>query len=156
MTKPVILTELGKQLRDRLKRIELTQDDVLDHLRVALYMDPLEFLTEGENPGTYLVKDLKSVPVQYRRCITKFRMRNKYSRDGSLIGTELELELMSKDALLVLALKHLGVIDVKGNLNVNVDVDSNVIMELLKRVESSNNVIDVVPQPAIEEKTDAT
>jgi hypothetical protein len=129
---------LGKALSERITRCQLTADAVLEHLRVALFMDPLD-LFERTKGGAYLIKSLEDVPEEVRRCITKLKCRS--TTIGKKTVTYLEVELMSKDAALPLAMKHLGIAGVE-NIEVDVEVKSNVFMELLKKVEQDRNVID--------------
>lgn len=130
---------IGKAIGQRITRCQLTADEVLEHLRQALFFDPLELFQRTAN-GAYEVRNLEDVPVEIRRLITKFKCKTKTTEKGT--DTWIEVEMMSKDAALPLAMKHLGIIDALGN-TVNVNVGSDVISSLLKQVEQDRKVIDV-------------
>lgn len=129
---------LGKSIGQRITRCQLTADAVLEHLRNALFMDIMD-LFERTKGGAYIIKDLGDVPVEIRRLITKFKC--KTTTLGNKVTTYLEVELMSKDSALPLAMKHLGISGVE-NVALDVNVESSVLMELLSKVESERNVID--------------
>ena len=123
---------IGKQIRLRRERMQLEADEVLRHLSIALFLDPLDFF-EATDDGVTL-KQLDDVPLEVRRCVTKLEVR----KDGSL-----KLELMSKDQALVNAMKHLGLIgDGTVNLTNNTVVGDDVLSGLLERAERSRRVID--------------
>lgn len=108
---------LGKVLHQRAKRRELAADDVLEHLRNALFLDPID-LFEHVGNGVFAVKDLSQIPEHVRRCITKIKCKVRETEEGT--ETYIELELMSKDAAMTNALKHLGLMEPDGSVNVNV------------------------------------
>lgn len=118
MRKPEIQAYLGKVLKERMKRRQLVADDVLDHLRNALFLDPLS-LFDYNPDGSFSVKSLEDVPPEVRRCITKLKCKTRENLHGE-IETYLEIELMSKDAAMTNALKHLGLMNADNTVNVNV------------------------------------
>ena len=136
-SKPVRAT-IGKAIMERIREVKLTQKDVLEHLATALFLDPLEMFERTER-GAYVVRDLDDVPERIRRCITKLKCRTKEDRSGRK-ETWVEIELMSKDQALPLAMKHLGI---AGSDSVTVDVGGDVLLNLLKQVEQDRRVIDV-------------
>lgn len=118
MRKREIHNYLMDVLKDRVQRCKLTADDVLAVLRDVLYLDPLD-LFEPTSKGAFQVKTLDNIPDHVRRCITKLKCRTRHTRDGDT-ETYIEIELMSKDAALVNAMKHLGLLQGDGiNVNVN-------------------------------------
>ena len=139
LTLKPIRAMVGKALRERIERTQLTADAVLAHLQTALFLDPFE-LFERNRKGAYEVRDLADIPIEIRRCITKVRTRTKVTD----LGTEYtsEIELMSKDAALVNAMKHLGLLAADGN-SININVGQDVISTLLAQVEQDRRVIDV-------------
>jgi phage terminase small subunit len=56
--------------------------------------------------------ELKSLPVQFRRLITKYKTRLKhfYDKDGNLLNTEetIELHFVSKERAMDMINKHIG------------------------------------------------
>lgn len=110
---------LGKVLHERQERCQLTADEVLEHLGEALFLDPLELFSSNPE-GTITVKSLDDVPIAVRRCITKIKSKKRVTQDGAT-ETTLEIELMSKDAAMTNAMKHLGLLSPDGtNVNLNV------------------------------------
>lgn len=137
MKSKAVRATIGKALQERITRCRLEADAVLEHLRVALYLDPLDLFEQLPN-GRFLVKRLEDVPEEARRCITKLKCRNRKLKDGE--ETLIEVELMSKDAAMTNALKHLGLVEPAGTqVSVSVGLD---LRALLERAESERNVID--------------
>lgn len=139
LRQPRIRAILGKALRERIERCQLTADAVLQHLATALFLDPMD-LFERTSSGGFLVKDLESIPVEVRRCITKIKQRVRIV-DGEP-ETYVEIDLMSKDSALVNAMKHLMLINPETSQQTNVVVGSDIISTLLSQVESERSVID--------------
>lgn len=129
---------VGRELKKRLDRIELRQEDVLEHLRTALFLDPLDLFEVGED-GSLAVQSLEDMPEKVRRCVTKLKVKVRRSRQQT--STTIELELMSKDAAMTNALKHLGLIN-PDNLNI-VNAGPVDLRQLLEKVEEErSNVVD--------------
>jgi len=141
MKKEKVLLAIGQELKKRLERGKLTQDDVLDHLKTILFLDPHQFFEENGS-GMIRLRPLKAVPIQLRRCITKIKTKTTTSRNGN-VTQELELELMSRDNALNLAMKHLGLIQPDNKTELNIKVGEGFLVDLLERVENADNVIDV-------------
>ncbi len=129
---------IGKALGERITRCQLTADAVLEHLRTALFLDPLD-LFEKTGKNTYLIRNLEDVPEDVRRCITKLKC--KTTTVGKKTDVYIEIELMSKDSALVNAMKHLMLLD-PDQSQVNVNVNGVDLKSLLQRVEENRNVID--------------
>lgn len=142
MKQPTIRAAIGKALYERIHECKIEAAQVLRHLAEALYLDPME-LFEVVGGGVFKVKSLDEVPPHIRRCITKLKGRTKTYTDregGETTETFIEIELMSKDACLALAMKHLGL---SGNdkQDVNVNVTGDVLMTLLGQVESMDSKV---------------
>lgn len=130
---------LGKALQERITRCRLTADEVLEHLRQALFLDPLE-LFERTPEGGFLVRSLEDIPVEVRRCITKIKQRQRIVGEG--VETYVEVELMSKDAALQSAMKHLGLMKGEGT-DINLNVAGIDLAALVDRLEQERrNTID--------------
>ena len=70
--------------------------------------------------GTVSVKSLDDIPVEARRCITKLKVTTRVTQDGDT-ETTIDIELMSQDAALTNAMKHLGLMAPDGSsINLNV------------------------------------
>lgn len=142
-----VVAYLGYVLQKRLERRELKADDILDHLTQALFLDPLE-LFERVDEKTYRVKDLEEIPLQVRRCITKlkFKTSTRYDSEGNPIEESyVEVELMSKDAMMRLAMQHGGLLVEK--VEVGLQGDLAAIIEGIEK-GLGGNVIDVPVQQA--------
>lgn len=142
---PLVQKALAKALHDRLERNHLTQDDVLEHLRTALFLDPLEFAERHPSGDGFRIRDLEEVPLEIRRCLQKIKYREKRYRggdnDGELVESWWEFESMSKDACQALAMKHHGLLIEKQE--VKVDIGEN-LATAIKDAEKNrgNRVID--------------
>lgn len=136
MKKREIRAVIGKALRERVNGAKIEADAVLKHLATALYLDPLELFEIGSD-GSYMVKDLNKIPQRIRRCITKLKC--KVGKEGDV---SVEVELMSKDAAMTNAMKHLGLVS-PDNTN-NLIVAPDFLSELLTKVEQERrNIVDV-------------
>jgi hypothetical protein len=147
---PLVCKAIGKAIYDRIQRTELTADAVLDHLRAALFLDPVEFFEPGANG--YLVRDLSKIPPEIRRCIKKFKIKATENPDGTTT-TQIEVETMDKDSILPLAMKHLGLVDERFKVDHGFDL-SRVLPALLEQMESQDDgvVDDSVIEARIRER----
>lgn len=142
---PTVAKAIGKAIYERIHECKIEAAQVLRQLSAALYLDPLE-LFEDNGDGTFKVRSLSEVPPHIRRCITKLKCKTRTyeTKDGEVTTeTYVEVELMSKDAALSLAMRHLGLIEdsrSKGAGGEPVTID--LIMNLLASVEERTNVID--------------
>ena len=119
MAKPVIQAALGKALRLRLERSQLTAERVLLEIAYCALRDPIDLCDENGN----IVLNLRNIPEHARRTIDSIKQRTYTNRDGDMV-TETELKLTSKMAALELAAKHFGLTNpADGNLITKVDWD---------------------------------
>lgn len=137
--KRAIRCAVGKAIAERTARNELDADNVLKHLAAALYLDPLDLFDIDSTTGGYVVKELKKIPPAVRRCITKIKQRTRIINGEPY--TDFELELMSKDACMTNALKHLGLVSPDNNTT-NVMVTEDFVSQMLDKVEEERQVID--------------
>lgn len=133
-----------------MERLGLKQDVIIKHLANVLFLDPLEVLYKAPDGG-YYAKDLADIPEAIRRCMTK--VRNKKIKvevgkdeEGKPIMESrqmFEIEFMSKDSALPLAMKHFGMLDGKppedGLDEANV---TGLIARLLGELGGKSNVVD--------------
>lgn len=125
LNSPIIQAALGREIYERAQRLGITKDDVLDHLRTALFLDPATFFEFNED-GSWTAKSLNDIPLEVRRCITEIKAkRTVRKRKGGIKEVELtyELKFMSKDRALELAMKHLGLLENKLQVSGQVTVD---------------------------------
>lgn len=145
LNNPLVARAVGNALQDRLDRLKITADEVMEQLTNILRLDPLDVF-QYEN-GMITVRDLNEVPKHLRICIKRIEPKNRttYDRDGNVLSEEsiVKIEFMDKDAALALCMKHFGLIT-EGKVPVNVAAAGaeNLLENLLKDVESRSNIID--------------
>lgn len=148
---PLISAAIGKAIKLRLERVQLNGDDVLEHLRIALFLNPFELFECGAD-GKWTIRNPKDMPPEVARCVTKMKVKEVVDDDGTVTRT-FELELMDKNMLLGYALKHLGLAgESKSSLDVNVNTTDSLLLSLLKEVDGKSNVVDAVDVKMIEEQ----
>ncbi len=140
----IISATVGKAIRDRSERLEFTADDVLARLRVVLDVDLTDIYDKN---GHVTMKDIKDLPAHIRKCITKIKTykNSTIDEDGETqVETKYEIEWMSKDAALQLAMRHFGLLQPDININViNPEIKARVLIELLQGTQNANSgVID--------------
>ncbi len=144
LSKPHVAVEVNRAIKERLNRIGLDSRALLKHLENALFLDPLDFFAPGEDGGYILKGDLADVPQHVRRCIKGFKTKTKTyeGRDGSSTTiTTVEVTLMDKDNMQVLAMKHAGMFIEKKEISHS--HSGNILVDILKAAEKSRgNIID--------------
>ena len=138
LNNPKVAHAIGKAIRDRMMECKLEAADVLRHLRTALYLDPLDLFESGED-GSYKVRNLEDIPIEVRRCITEIESKTTIDRHGNMLPY-LKIKLMSKDSALSSAMKHLGLVEPDGAVNIN--LGASLIDDMLEQVENERLVID--------------
>lgn len=148
---PVISAAIGKAIADRARRVELQADDVLIHLKNALFLNVLDLFNKNED-GSYSLKDFEEIPVEVGRCINKLKSRTRYTKEGDRI-VEVDVELMSKDTMMNLAMKHLNLLGEREEEVKTHEVDREILIHMLETVEARSNIIDarVIEQKVIED-----
>lgn len=132
------------EVENRKTRLQKTADDVMNHLWTALFLDPQKVFEKVGN-GTYRVRDLEEIPEPIRCCITKLKYKTKTATtdDGTVVlDAYFEVELMSKDLMQQLAMKHMCLLNEKGPTEFTSDNVAGLIASLLQQVEGRNNVVD--------------
>lgn len=102
-TKPV-QRALGKAQRERMERCNLTADDVLNYLKSALFLNPLDYFYPSEK-GHWHIQSLDTLPPEVGRLIESFEILVKEKIDGT-VESEFKVKLVSKTAALGLAMRH--------------------------------------------------
>lgn len=149
---------IAKMMGDRLRECDLSSERILRKLETVLFFDPIHVF-ESVGDGVFRVKSLQEIPEEIRCCITKAKAKTRTIRnqDGEPVGEDcyVEIEFMSKDAALQLAMKYRNL--VKGDqqtTNINVHNETTLIANLLEKAETDRrgNVVDgtVIERKVIE------
>ena len=113
-----IKAALGKALKQRMDRCELTADRVLKEVEYCALRDPIALCDEN---GLIVIDDLRRIPEQIRRCIDGIKCKQYTDENGGVTQT-IELKLVSKAVALELAMKHFGMLaPLKVDLRVPTD-----------------------------------
>ena len=139
MRNPRVMAHLGSVLQQRIERCQLTADEVLEHMRNALFLDPKDLFDQSDD-GVLSLRRLEDIPLSTRRCISKLKCKSTVDAEGKVEAT-LEVELMSKDAALTNALKHLGLMS-PDNLIINANSENRINWDELCSPPEENDVID--------------
>lgn len=146
LANPIIARLVGYRIHERLERNDLTQDEVINMLTTVLRFDPLE-LFDVDEFNNLSVKDLRTVPKEMRMCLTKIKPKKRIHRDREGNITEehsIDLEFMSKDAALQLAMRHFGLIVDNKTMRVGLEPDTaGLLGTLLTDLEQrGSNIVD--------------
>jgi hypothetical protein len=159
MKNEVIRAALGREILEREKRTNKTADDVVRFLHNVLEIDVTEIF---DDEGYTTMEKIRKLPREIRICIQGIETDYKYERtgDGEFEKKEVvKVKWMSKDRALELALKHHGLLQPDLQLHIlNDDMKSQVLMEILERMQNmKNNVVDVdYIEKAVQEDNDET
>jgi phage terminase small subunit len=145
MKNPVIAQMIGRAIQDRIDRVKIEQDDIIRFLYNALTLDPLDLFNESPD-GSLSLKELQKIPKEIRILITKLEAKSRPIGDSGEVETRVKFEWVSKELVLQLCMKHLGMTgeDKGKDVNVNVQVinQNNLIQQLREAVVSKSKVID--------------
>lgn len=97
---------LGKALKERMDRCELTADRVLKEVEYCALRDPIGLCDKN---GFIIIDKLSSIPEQLRRCIDGIECR-QYTDENGRVTQVIKLKLVSKAVALELAMKHFGML----------------------------------------------
>ena len=100
----VIAATLGKMLKARQDRCELTSDKILNYLKSVLYLNPLDYFYPTEDGG-WSIRDFSTLPVEVGQLIDGMKIKVRTNLDGSQTS-EFEVQLVSKATALSLAMRH--------------------------------------------------
>lgn len=147
LSNPLIQASIGKRLREIIDGTKLEREAVLAQLTTALYLNPRDVVDDN-----WITKKPSEIPEAVLRCVTDVQSETTYDNDTGAALTRVKLKFMSKDRMLEMAMKHLGLIVCDPKLadqyNVNLNLDrttsENFLANLLQQVEEtrSRNVID--------------
>jgi len=136
MNKPEIARMLGKEQRQRLERMNLDADKVLDLIASGLFFNPMSLFKVGKS-GVWYVEDPKDIPDEIGMLIesAKFISTERTLPDGSVEAKQIfELKIVSKTKLIEFAMRHCGLdsptrVEHSGNVQMDIDV-SKMVTEL--------------------------
>jgi phage terminase small subunit len=157
LKKPSIRAYLGSILQARLERAGLTAERILHRLECAIFLDPLDLYQPGDVDGVYELKPLDEIPREARRCITKCKTRVRETECGMDVTTE--IEFMSKDKAVELAMKYLGLLR-ETNVSIHMKGQAQAIdFDKLCEPPDDNDIVEgkiesVIELPALDEDND--
>lgn len=126
LKKPMVQRALGKLLRERIERTQVTVDRVITELACIALFDPADMF---DDDGDML--PIVDMPESARRAIAGFKVKAEEDDDGCTT-TIVDMRLNAKnDALKTLA-QHLGMLNDK--LNVQHEVGDNMLVALLEKM----------------------
>jgi len=137
----IIAAAVGREVTLRSERLRFTADDVLNQLRTVLEADLTQLYNDE---GECSMADIKALSPVLRQCISKIRTFKKFTIDDD--GNKeyynvYELEWMSKDQALQLAMRHFGMLQPEVNVTVvNADVKARIIVEMLQYTSADNKL----------------
>lgn len=124
LKRPDIQAYLSRVMASYHDRKQFEAEDVLLHLREALFLDPIDLFDSSNVDGVWEVKALEDIPPQVRKCITNIKSRTRIDPETGDQVQDLEIKLISKDKALDLAMKYFGLISQAGGMNVTVKGDN--------------------------------
>lgn len=135
----VIATAVGKAIKERSDRLEWTADDILKRLRAVLEVDMTDLY---DDEGFVTMRSIKELPPLVRQCITKIKTHRKsyINEDGEQEWfNSFEIEWMSKDSAMNLAMRHFGLMEPDIQVNViSPEMKSRLMIEMLASLKQSN------------------
>lgn len=144
---PSIAHHIGNEIRKRSERLEFSADEVLARLRTILEVDISDIY---DDDGFTTMKEVKQLPEHIRQCITKVKSHRKtvINEDGDRETINvIEVEWMSKDNALNMAMRHFGLMEPELQINVvSPELKAKVLVDLMGSLqdgkESEPAVID--------------
>lgn len=113
---------IGELTKERNERVELKADDVLRELKNFAYSDITETLM-------LTADELKDLPPEVRRLITKFKRNTRTYVVGEETHTEETIELWFIDKVKVFDMlnKHIGFYEADNNQDINLNITRKII-----------------------------
>jgi phage terminase small subunit len=140
---PVISRMIGHALNERIKRTQITQDEVLNILINAATLDPMAIF-EQDADGSITMKQLASIPPELRILITEMDATTKttFSLEGEPVKTtRFKIKWIDKLVAVQMLMKHMGMIE--PDTKVNIHMNMNVVSQLRETITQRNaKVID--------------
>ena len=104
LIKPEIQDRIELLKQERIKKVEIKAQDVLQELLNWAYGDTTEFMQLS-------VEDVKKMPPEIRRLVTGFKIiekKTKDYKDQEVIEEMVELKFISKEKAMEMITKHIG------------------------------------------------
>lgn len=121
LKRPRVKRYLSKMLHNRLKDAGLSADRLLRKLEAILFLDPLDLFEPGDIDGVYKLKPLDEIPEEVRQCMTELKVKSRTDAVTGDTEVYLEVQLMSKDKAMEMAMKYQGLLVDGAAVNVNVN-----------------------------------
>lgn len=134
MKSPGVRREIEKAMHDRSVRCKFNADTVLEYLRIALFFNPLKYFCPDGN-GRWVVTDPHIMPEYIGRLVEKMEVRHRQREDGTT-DTILNVTFVSKTKVLQLAMKHLGLLMDKVQVQEVQNIDWDKIAEPADEIEA--------------------
>lgn len=122
LKRPRVKKYLSDLINAKLEASGLSSDRLLRKLEAIIWLDPLDLFQPGGIDGVYELKSLDDVPKEVRECISKLKMRSRIDSQTGDTEVYIEVELMSKDKALELAMKYHGML---GGDSININLNAN-------------------------------
>lgn len=136
LKKPHIRAEISKQLSERLERLEMNGDRLLQELAFCALRDPIDLCNES---GQIELNDLSKLPERIRRCIDSIKVTERHDKEGNPITTT-EIRLVSKASAIEMAMRHFGMFEKDNAQTSKVTLNWD---QLMDGSEPPNNVIEI-------------
>lgn len=119
MKNPTIKRAVAKEKHERKDKLDLKSQDLLRELARMILLDVRSFVDhEGEH------RPLEDLPEDVTRALRKVKKKERYGKEGELLGTDWEYEGYDKIKAIELYGKHLGLwedrVSFDGQLTIDV------------------------------------
>ena len=136
MKNPVIAEALTAALEERVRRVQLDGDRLLEELAYCALRDPIDLCDEH---GRIVLTDMHQIPERMRRCIESIKCRQGVDSDGRP-WQSIEVRLTPKIAAVELAMRHFGMLaPQKHDVNIKQTIDWD---SLYKKGSGNGDVVE--------------
>lgn len=133
---PEVKAYILEKHQEAAKLVQMTHEGILNELKNWIQADITETISLSAD-------EIKTLPVEVRRLITKYKKRLKhfYDKDGNLLNTEetIELHFVSKERALDMVNKHLGFYEADNKQKSN---DINIFASNEKHMTIVSNILN--------------
>ena len=127
---------VGKAIKERMDRLDITADRVLEELACIAFYNPLELFDDA---GGFV--NVTNIPEALARAMSGMDVISYTDQEGS-VHTTFKPRFSSKIAALELVAKHLGMAMGESKVQLEHNVGPELLEALLKKVERADNIID--------------
>lgn len=153
MQNPAIQAAIAKGTTRVRTKFRVDAEKVLRQLITALSLNPLVFFDVDEK-GRLKQRNPANVPAQYWKCVNKLTVTKRTFK--GVTEETLKIELMNKDNMMALAMRHLGIHEPPKDPDdptADKKPDIGIMINLLQQVAGPNaNVIDASVMQAMQQK----